>query len=225
MTAPGRLRIDLRPILLEAGFVVLGVVLAFAANEWRQAAANRRDARVAQTSVRSELRANRGAVQESLQYHVGLTDTLFTLLRASGPDGSQRPPPPDMRVFSNGFVHPAQLLSTAWDAAGATDAVRHMAYDDVLALAHVYEEQRDYRRQADLVGGIIYTGMFERGMGGMLENYANLANIISAFVYRECQLLASYDSVLARRLEGDSATAPAARPARCTQMERRQATG
>lgn len=219
MSAPGRLRIDLRPILLEAGFVVLGVVLAFAANEWRQAAANRRDARVAQNSVRSEMRANRGAVQQSLDYHIGLTDTLFTLVRASSADGTQRPPP-DMRVFSNGFIHPAQLLSTAWDAAGATDAVRHMEYGEVLALAHVYEEQRDYRRQADVVGGIIYTGMFERGMRGMLENYGNLANIISAFVYRECQLLASYDSVLARPLQGDSAVTLPPPPERCTRMVR-----
>lgn len=221
MTAPGRLRIDLRPILLESGFVVLGVVLAFAANEWRQALANRRDAQTAQTSVRSELRANRRAVQESLEYHAQLTDTLFTMLRSAPAQAGGQRTTPDMRVFSKGFVHPAQLLSTAWDAAGATDAIRHMEYEEVLALAHVYEGQRDYRRQSDLVGGIIYTGMFERGMPGMLENYANLANIISAFLYRECQLLAAYDSVLARPLEGDSATTLPPPPPRCRAMQRR----
>ncbi|HEX8691960.1 MAG TPA: hypothetical protein VF746_06055 [Longimicrobium sp.] len=215
MTSPRRLALDWRPILLEAFFVVLGVVLALAANEWRQGAVNRREAATALAGVREELAANRRAVLESAEYHLRLGDTLTALVRSARPGG----PPgavPDPRLFDRGFVHPAQLLSTAWDAASATDVVRHMDYGDVLTIARIYEEQRDYARQSEVVGGLIYTGLLNQGFGGMLRNYPNLNTIIGTFWYRECQLLRRYDEVLAR-LDGPPADAPRL-PERCRRL-------
>jgi hypothetical protein len=213
MPRSARLRtIDWRPILLEAFFVVLGVVLALAANEWRQSIADRRSAARALESIREEIASNRQAVLASARYHIQLTDTLNALRRlaASAPDSGV----PSPRVFSQGFVSPAALLSTAWEAAAATDAVRHMDHDDVLVLARIYEQQRRYATQTDEIGGLIYRELFDRGTTGIVRNYANLSSIIAALWYRECGLLAGYDRALAELRDG-TVEAASDLPARC----------
>ncbi|HEX5727511.1 MAG TPA: hypothetical protein VFX98_18710 [Longimicrobiaceae bacterium] len=218
-----KLVVDWRPILLESFFVVLGVVVALAANEVRQAVVQRREAATALASIREELATNRRAVLESASYHIRLNDTLFTYVR-SAPGGASAPARvPDVRVFERGFINPAQLLSTAWNAASATEAVHHMQYADVLLLARIYEEQRDYQRQSEQVGSIIYGGIFNQGMGGVLRNYSNLSSIISSFWYRECQLLRSYDEVLPRLRAEGAATGdpPPPAPERCRRIPRR----
>lgn len=213
---PRRLALDWRPILLESFFVVLGVVLALAANEVREAVVNRREAAAALAGIREELAANRRAVLESAEYHLGLSDTLSALTRSAREGGP--PVLPDAALFSRGFIHPAQVLSTAWEAAGATEAIAHMRYADVLTLSRIYEEQRSYHRQSDQVGGIIYGGLFSEGFGGMLRNHANLNGIIGSFWYRECQLLASYDAALAKL--GAPPSADARIPPRCSRATR-----
>jgi hypothetical protein len=211
-TRPRRLVVDWRPILLEAFFVVLGVVLALGANEWRQTQADRRSAATALESIREELAANRQSVLRSVQYHLQLSDTLGVIRRqaAAGNDSASLP---SVRVFSQGFVHPAQLLSTAWETAAATEAVRHMAHDDVLVLARMYDQQRRYATQAEQIGALIYGEIFARGTGGVIRNYANLNAIIGAFWYRECDLLLGYDRALAELRGGAAETREV--PQRC----------
>ena len=195
--------IDWRPILLEAFFVVLGVIVALAANEGRQALADRRSAATALQSIREELETNRQSVLRSLQYHLHLSDTLGVIHRQTRARGDSVSLP-SVRIFSQGFVHPAQLLNTAWETAAATDAVRHMAHDDVLVLAGVYEQQRRYATQSEQIGALIYGEIFARGMSGVIRNYANLSSIIAAFWFRECEMLDGYDRALAE-LGGNAA--------------------
>lgn len=213
-----RLRaIDWRPILLEAFFVVLGVALALAANEWRQWLVDRRRAGVALESIRQELASNRQAVLDAVQYHTALLDTLVALRRQARADADA--PPPSIGIFARGFVSPASVLSTAWATASETDALRHMTHDDVLVLARIYEQQRRYTAQTDQVGGLIYAQMFDRGMDGMVRNYVNLSSIISSFWYVECGLLSGYDRALAELGADTTGRAPA--PPRCQRVSRR----
>jgi hypothetical protein len=214
---PRRRAIDWRPILLEAFFVVLGVAVALAANEWRQGQVDRRRAGRALESIRQELTTNRQAVLGSAQYHMQLMDTLLAL-RRQVPAASDAPAP-DVRMFSRGFVNPASLLSTAWETAVATDAIRHMPHDDVLVLARMYEQQRGYARQGEQIGTLIYGEIFARGTSGVTRNYANLTSIISTFWFRECELLLAYDRVLAKLPRAVSPQA-AELPARCRRVGR-----
>lgn len=211
-----RAPLDWRPILLEACLVVLGVVLALAANEWRRAHNDRASAAAAMASIREELATNRTAVLESARYHIQLSDSLIAL--RNGAPGPAGPRTADISVFSRGFVLPARLLHTAWDAAEATGAVRHMGLDDVLLLSRVYDEQDYYRRQTDQVGQLIFGRIFDQGMQGMVANSPNLVNIISAFWYRECQLLQSYARVPGVVDDGDG---QADLPERCRAMAAR----
>jgi hypothetical protein len=198
MTAPRR-GDAVRAALLEAGFVVLGVILALIANEWRQDVADRHRADVALTSMVDELEANRAAVAASHDYHANLLREL-----AAATAG-----PPPIQVFSQGFVNPAQVLSTAWDTASQTGALEHIPYATVLQLSAMYERQDEYRNQAHTIGPIIYGEMFRGGAQAIVENYRNLASIIQTFLYREAQLIAAYDTTLDLLRDERATSAPA----------------
>lgn len=181
-------RDSIQKALFEAFFVVLAVALALAANEWRQSRAAREQAVSALASVVEELKSNRAAVQDSFDYH---SQRLQVLAKLQG-DSSV----PSGRDFPRGFVNPAQIFKTAWDAATETGAVAHMDYAIVLELSKLYARQEGYETQSKVTGEIIYRELFRGGIGAVLENYANLAVIIRTFSYREQQLLEFYDQTL-----------------------------
>jgi hypothetical protein len=215
---------DLPRILLEAFFVVLGVVLALAANEWRRDYSDRQGAALALAGIREELLANHASVLASEEYHRMLQDSLVALQQRSQ-NGNPDPDPlaAGGRIFSGGFTRPASLLHTAWDAAGAADAVRHMSYGDVLLIARVYEEQQEYRQQANQIGQLIYSQLFTEGFQGVVRNRNNLSTLIATFWYRECQLLHRYSEVLPQLSTGPANTAGMADtvPERCREVPAR----
>lgn len=186
---PRSLRELAGPALFEAAFVVLGVVLALAANEWREGRQERQRAKVATNAIATEMQSNRAAVVAASAYHTMLLDSL----RADRPS-SWRPSP---SMFSRGFVSPAQVSATAWQSAAATGAVEHMPYQTVLRLSQAYANQARYEHQALSIGEVIYAELYRNGVEGVTGNYRNLGNLIGSFLYRERQLLAVYDSTLA----------------------------
>ncbi len=175
--------------LFEAFFVVLGVLLALGANEWRQTRVDRAHARNALSAITEELRANRDAVQASREYHEGRLGAIYGAL------GSGTPLKP--ADFPRGFVGPAQVFQTAWDAASETGALADLDYATLLTLSRVYESQDRYEMQARTVGQVIYTQIFHEGTDSVVAKGENLAAIIGTFLYRETQLIAHYDDVLA----------------------------
>jgi hypothetical protein len=174
--------------LFEAFFVVLGVVLALAANEWREKRAEQAHAEHALEAITEELRTNRQAIVGARDYHEG----RMTAIREAMTGGDALSP----RNFPRGFVSPAQLFQTAWDAASETGALANLDFATVLALSRVYESQDRYEDQARMVGQLVYTRIFNEGMEAIVADAGNLASIISTFAYRERELLEHYDAVL-----------------------------
>lgn len=201
-------RASLRSAALEAGLVVLGVVLAFAANEWRMGKEAEERARLALDAVALELEANAGAVASSLEYH---QEKMFGLREALDSGESVSP-----GFFNQGFIHPAQLLSTAWDAATATDAVHGWDYDQLLAVSKLYGSQERYAVQSLGVSQVIYGHLIEEGTAGLAQRQEQLAAIVSTFWWRECQFLVEYGDVL----PGLGRTAPDL-PASCAPVTRK----
>lgn len=180
----------LRAAALEAGLVVLGVVLAFAANEWRKARDDAERARHALEAVAHELEANREAVAASQAYH----QEKMLGLRAAIQAGETVAP----GFFGRGFVHPAQILSNAWDAATATDAILGWDYDDLLAVSRLYGDQEQYEIQSHGVSRVIYDHLLTEGTVGISRRQEQLAALVGTFWWRECELLAAYGKVLPR---------------------------
>jgi hypothetical protein len=136
-----------------------------------------------------ELRVNATVLERSHAYHASRIDSLRTLLQpGSGPVT------PD--VFPQGFVRPATLMSTAWDAARATDALDEMPYEDVLAFSNVYAQQARYEMSAREMGGVLYRDLMDYGATGIASRAGNLLSLIHALYYTEQQLQATYSEVL-----------------------------
>jgi len=190
--------VDWKPILLEALFVVLGVVLAFAANEYRESQNQIAKGQVALESIREEVKENRVAVKSSYDYHAHLSDTLRQIIGKNYQRvaGGQPKVDPDIRLFTRGFISPARVLSTSWDTARSTDAVAGMQYDDLLTVSKLYAMQEGYQKQSEMVGSVIYGGMFEKGSRGIVKNYENMAAIVGTFYWRERELLEAFDKTL-----------------------------
>ena len=69
----------------------------------------------------------------------------------------------------------------------------------VLALAANewrHADQSRYEHQARSIGEVIYGELYRNGVEGVTGNYRNLSNLIGAFLYREKQLIAVYDTTL-----------------------------
>ncbi|MDX1536962.1 hypothetical protein [Arsukibacterium sp.] len=183
-----RFRHLIGPALFEAAFVVLGVVLALAANEWRQNRADIAQANTALTEIVRELEANRQAVADSLEYHRGLVSRIMQV--------ADDPAQLSIRDFSRGFIFPAQVHHTAWSSAAEIGALSNMSYDSVLVLSRVYAQQESYQEQAKSVGQIIYTELYRGGTAAIIANSDNLITILQTFAYREQQLLKTYNTLL-----------------------------
>lgn len=178
----------LRAAAFEATFVVLGVVLALAASEWREDRMRAERARHVLTSILAEIETNRGAVAASHEYHSSMLEVIGTATRASTP--------PDIRSFSRGFVSPANVYRTAWDSASATGAFEDVDYSTVLALSRIYAQQDRYERQAQSISPLLYAELYRGGPDAIAANYRGLASLINAFVFREKELLQAYDRTL-----------------------------
>jgi hypothetical protein len=168
-------KIEWKPIMLEAAFVVLGVVLALTANGIREAYNNQRRAETALVSILDELASNQEAVAAAIDYHGALIDTLSKFTSAYGNDPSRYP---SGAVFSRGFVSPGQTVSRAWEAAATTGVIEYMPYDEVLLLSQLYEDQRLYQVQGMAVSEQIYGRIFDQGVQGVIRNYRNLQTVI-----------------------------------------------
>lgn len=183
-----RFRHFIGPALFEAVFVVLGVVLALAANEWRKSRADLAQANTALTEIVRELDANRQAVATALDYHRGLIHNITQAAENSAK--------PSLRDFSKGFIAPAQIHSTAWSAATEIGVLTSMPYESVVALSRVYAQQETYQEQAKSVAQIIYAELYRGGAPAIIANADNLVNVLQIFVYREQQLLETYNTLL-----------------------------
>ncbi|MEM9556133.1 MAG: hypothetical protein AAGC60_17885 [Acidobacteriota bacterium] len=179
----------LKSALYEASFVVLGVVLAYSANEWHNARSRAQDAAYALSTIVDELETNRAALDEAYGYHA----SLLELLHGEHEEGWQ----PDVRQFSRGFVAPARLSHTAWQSASETGALTEMEFEQVVGLSGAYASLARYDAQALQVGELMYAELLRRGPHGLVANHQNLASVISTFVYRERQLLDELEATIA----------------------------
>jgi hypothetical protein len=175
------------PALFEAAFVVLGVVLALAANEWREVRQHRAQGDNARTAIANELRENRRLLDSSRSYHQRIMGGIFGA-----------PPNTKFTVqhFSGGFIQPAQVSTTAWEVASETGALSHMPYDQVLAISQVVALERRYDAMALSTGQLIYGELYKLGPAGVAANARNMASILYAFSFREDQVIKMIDSTL-----------------------------
>jgi hypothetical protein len=203
-------RLPWRTILLESFFIVVAILLALAADGWRERRQEQELARTALARFHGELVANRAEVVAVRPYH----DSLLTSMRgALGTAG----PIPSIAAAVPGFrgMRPAFLLNTAWETALATGALRHIDYETVHALSVAYAFQDGLRAfNQQMMAAILTPETMSRSDSRPV--LVTAAAYFTDVTIMEARLLEQYEQLLPRlaRQAGlpDSAAIAAARP-------------
>ena len=172
MTA--RLKSKLPELLLEAFSVMLAVLVALAADSWREDRQNRELAELARARILEEVRGNLEEVRGTRADHAALIEALSSEISAleAGADSAQI-----------GFNF-ALLSSAAWQTAQVTRATQFLDFDWVRRVATLYHLQELYdQRQAAVVeimgtmgGGPEQAAATLREIGGRIRIVLELQN-------------------------------------------------
>jgi hypothetical protein len=181
----------LRHIGRDGVLIVLGAVLAYVGEEWRDARHRRERVDTALNSIRDELKANAALVTKARTRHLYLIDTLGKLAAAHQL--------PSVSIAYNGIWSPAPVTSVAWQTAHETGVLADIPLSTVLSLAPVYERQDRYRVLTDAMMVSIETDTRHSGMEAVLrDRFAEFIPIDVDFSNREKVLLSEYDAALRR---------------------------
>lgn len=126
-------RISLGRLALEAAMIAFGVLLALSAESWRERRQHRALADEALANIRVEMSAGTERIRQRLPRQLELDKALGAFIE--GLDSGQHPAPPKLALY------PAGLSAAAWNTAMSTQALVHMEFGTVRALASFYEQQ------------------------------------------------------------------------------------
>ena len=139
-------------LMLEAGMIFLAVILALAAEEWREKRDRQELADRALTSVVEEVRSNLEELERSAPANVERLEAARAVLEQM--EAGEEPGDVDIGLE-------VSLLSTAaWQSAQMSQAVHYFDLDTMRQLSEVYEIQEMYDR--------MQTGMVD-GMGDLMR--------------------------------------------------------
>ncbi|MCB9512311.1 MAG: hypothetical protein H6695_19180 [Deferribacteres bacterium] len=134
----------LQYVLLESLLIVLGVVLAYSVNEYRE---HRRDVSRSQQAMRlihEEFAQNKEILTSAHAYHAYLIDTLKSYI------GTDRQP--GIRVFHSGFTARNSVLTSAWETAKRTESLSKIPMTEMLALTELYQRLESYNKIREING-------------------------------------------------------------------------
>jgi hypothetical protein len=182
----------LEKLAIETFSVVLGIVLALAANTWHDRRVHEQSACEALRAIRSELGSNDSVVHAKLPYHEAMNDSLAALLgRTRGPVV-----PNGLRAIPNWVgLSPAQLLDDAWQTTRSTQDVQYLPYDVVIQLSRAYAAQQRITDQSRGFYAAVYTPAFATGG---VSAIAAMQSFLGDLKSNEEHLQTQLDTTLAR---------------------------
>jgi hypothetical protein len=179
-------------LVVETISVVLGVVLALAANAWHDQRTHAAEAHEAMVAIRNELAINDSALHVKLTYHRAMQDSLTALLART----KTREVPGGQRAIENwSGLQPSQLLDDAWQTARSTQAIQYVPYEVVVRLSRTYAMQQRITDLNRAFFAAVYTPEFATGGVAAL---AAMGSYLSDLSSNEGHLLEQYDAELAQ---------------------------
>lgn len=186
--------------LFESALIVIGIILGFIANEWREDLQLRSKADDALDRIIQELELNREAVARILPYHERVASELRALLAA-----------PPQKPFVNTFLEDVAtqgigdlvLLDTAWQTASSRDSLSPFDFYAVQQLADIYgmAEGGANFTQLKIIEFFADAGMYAPDSDGVYLQRQVFA--YETLVLQERALLERYDYILATLKEAD----------------------
>lgn len=170
----------------EALWILLAVLLALAADQWRENQANKRLAKRALDGVIEEMEGNRGVLARILPSHQRLLESM--------PDDVEDWRPPSIEDENNRF-DPIFFRDTAWRTALETQALVHLDYQVVRTLTEVYTFQGAYAElNRDLIRSSFSLDAYDPQR--LEAQFGMTRYFLFIFVANEQKLLEVYDEAL-----------------------------
>lgn len=177
---------------LEIFSIVLGVLLALAVNEWREAKNHEEQSQQAMRAFEREIRTNQQALQKRLAYHHALRDTIWHFVQHRSPRSYD-----DFNEAGFQFkgFQTFKLMDTAWETAQHTGVLQHIDYRMTGTLTRLYHLQGVLHEHYDAVSQPLgYPGALDSSrFAGTLRS---IAPSMTDVVIREEKLLEAYPEVL-----------------------------
>ena len=181
--------------VFEAVLILIGLLGAFALNEWQDARTRAFRVETLMAAVRSELEANLKAQEPAATYNVEVAEDIWNKGNAGVafiPDGT----------YTRGIFQTPRLTSVAWTTAQNEAVFSDMPVEKVLLLASVYDLQQSYVADVSALFNNMYAAVLVRPdaddvlrvdglgqprvIGGVLRDHAR----------RGARLVEAYRSVL-----------------------------
>ena len=127
-------KVSLGRLALEAVMIAFGVLLAMSLESWRESRGHRQLAEEALANIRTEIARDAERIRRQIPEQQKTADALGAFLDQL--DAGRHPPEPHLAL------NPPMLSAAAWNTAMSTQALAHMDFGTVQALAVFYESQR-----------------------------------------------------------------------------------
>ena len=176
--------------LSQVALVLLGVLLALAADRWNANRERAQRAGLALAAIHRELLENQSRIERAMLHHRTMRDTLSKLVSASRL--------PDPQLYNSGMLNPALINSTAWESAKDSGILGELSYDLVLKLSRLYASQERYRSLGQALAEAFYVEIMRSGHESIArDRFANFLVLEQDFANREYLILEQYGEVLA----------------------------
>lgn len=180
---------SLLTIALEVVLITAGVFLGLMGEQWRQRSEEQALAQESLRRFRTEIAANRKAVDAVKDYHALLKGDLDAYFKPGNPS------PSTTKVRMTRGVGPVFFERAAWDLALATGALAHIETDLGFALSRVYTVQQSYAAIQTAIVPTIYARTGAQDSEGFLRS---IHSYVGDLAYFDPTILKQYDEVLTR---------------------------
>lgn len=189
------LRNSLPGLIIESLLITFGVLLAFAVDNWKSEARQRRDTEVVLQNLKNELISNRSVVLEWLSYH----DSLYLRLTAVI-DGAVIPGDfdyIDRNVLNQLYPEPSisyLLQQTAWQTAHSARVIKNFQYRTTYNLTHCYE----YQSRVDNTLALLFRRTSDLSLSGRddKKGFRLMSNLFAELSDQEHYILGVYRDAL-----------------------------
>lgn len=131
-------------VILEVFSVVLAVVLALAANDWRESRATKDLTRISVEAIAEELGANLEAVGQAHEYHGKVLEQIRTSLPQNVTPTEEEAQSLYLELYKSGIFRRATVVDAAWVTAQSSGATNGLDFGLALSLSKTYTFQSDY---------------------------------------------------------------------------------
>lgn len=182
--------------MLEVGSIVLAVLLALFANDWREARSESRRVDRALVSLQQEVTRNLEDVQRAHAHHGAVRADIEAFAQAH-PDPS--PEALDSLLTAlyerpGGTTATARVVGAAWRTAEATGTLGAMDHAYVFALSDVYEAQAAYLATTQAMNSSILESLFQPVES---EAFARgIYEVVNTLWWKEYHLIDLYEAAL-----------------------------